>query len=71
MTSDQTNAPLDRATPEDLRERAAIDRSVRLPVLFFLTSGLVWLLLSTLLGLLASVKLHSPGLLRLGLAHLA
>jgi cytochrome c oxidase cbb3-type subunit I len=62
MTSDQTNAPLDRATPEDLRERAAIDRSVRLPVLFFLTSGLVWLVLSSVLGLLASVRLHSPGL---------
>jgi cytochrome c oxidase cbb3-type subunit 1 len=61
MSSDPTHAALDRATPDDLRERATIDRSVRLPVLFFLTSGLVWLLVSTVLALMASVRLHSPG----------
>jgi cytochrome c oxidase cbb3-type subunit 1 len=37
-----------------------IDRSMRLPALFFLTSGLLWLLAGTFLALLASVSLHSP-----------
>lgn len=51
------------ATPEEVRERAVIDRSTRLPVTFFLTSGVAWLLVANLLGLLASLKMHSPGVL--------
>lgn len=63
MSQDSSTASLERPTPEDLRERATLDRSTKLPVLFFLTSGLVWLLAACFLGLLASVKLHSPGFL--------
>jgi len=63
MSRDPSTAPIERVTPEDLRERAEFDRSTKLPVLFFLTSGLVWLLISCTLGLLASIKLHSPGFL--------
>ena len=52
------------ATPEeDAQQRAAIDRSLRIPVLFFFISGLAWLFVSLTLGLAASVKLHSPDLL--------
>ncbi|MGH8093756.1 MAG: cbb3-type cytochrome c oxidase subunit I [Chthoniobacterales bacterium] len=47
----------------DRVERALIDTSTRLPVLVFYTSAIAWLLLATLLGILTSVKMHSPGLL--------
>jgi cytochrome c oxidase cbb3-type subunit 1 len=44
-------------------ERALIDVSTRLPVLFFYASAIVWLLLGTLLAGLTSFKLHTPDLL--------
>ena len=44
-------------------ERARIDNSVRVPVLFFFGSALFWLLSGTVLALTASIKLHSPGFL--------
>ncbi len=44
-------------------ERALIDGSTRGPVLTFFATALLWLLLSSLLGLIASIKLHSPGFL--------
>jgi hypothetical protein len=40
-----------------------IDRSLRHPVMFFLTSGAAWLAVSILLGVIASAKVHSPGFL--------
>ena len=43
--------------------RAGIDRSLRHPVMFFLTSGAAWLAVSILLGIIASAKVHAPGLL--------
>lgn len=51
------------ATAQDIRERTEIDRSTRLPVLFFFTSAAAWLLAATLLGLISSVKLIFPGFL--------
>src|SRR5438105_1008668 len=44
-------------------ERALIDASTRLPVLFFYASAIVWLLIGTLLAGLTSWKLHAPDLL--------
>src|SRR5688572_12164634 len=44
-------------------ERALIDASTRGPVLTFFATGIAWLLVSTLLGLIVSIKLHSPGFL--------
>src|ERR1043165_4574922 len=44
-------------------ERALIDASTRLPVLFFYGSAIAWLLLGTLLAGLTSWKLHAPDLL--------
>ncbi len=43
--------------------RAGIDHSLRHPVMFFLTSGSVWLAVSMLFGALASAKIHWPGLM--------
>jgi len=48
---------------EDSKLRADIDRSLRHPVMFFFTSGAAWLALSLLLGIIASVKTHSPDFL--------
>ena len=41
-------------------ERALIDASTRLPVLFFYASAIAWLLLGTLLAGFTSIKLHAP-----------
>ncbi len=45
------------------RERAAIDASLRLPVLLFFGSATAWLLFGSLLLVIASVKLSIPGFL--------
>jgi cytochrome c oxidase cbb3-type subunit 1 len=52
-------------TPHEVEqvERALIDASTRLPVLFFYGSAIVWLLLGTLLAGFTSYKLHSPDFL--------
>lgn len=42
------------------RERAAIDASTRLPVLTFFAAGVFWLLVGTILAIIASIKLHAP-----------
>jgi len=51
-------------TPEDreryARERAALDESTRKPVLYLTCSAVVWLLVGSLLAVVASIKLHSP-----------
>jgi len=44
----------------DATLRTGIDRSLRHPVMFFLTSGAAWLAVSILLAILASIKLHYP-----------
>jgi cytochrome c oxidase cbb3-type subunit 1 len=59
---DQSELLLD-AGPEDILQRAAIDRSTRLPVLFFFTSAAAWLLIATVLGLISSIKFVAPGFL--------
>lgn len=45
---------------QDALLRSAIDRSLRHPVMFFLTSGAAWLAVSIILGIVASAKVHSP-----------
>jgi len=59
----ETTETQSEAEKKDALERAEIDRSTKLPVLFFLTSGVSWLLVATLLGLFASVKVYAPGFL--------
>ena len=44
----------------DVELRSSIDRSLRHPVMFFFSSGAVWLALSIVLGLIASAKTHAP-----------
>lgn len=47
----------------DAAVRAGIDRSLRHPVMFFLTCGAGWLAVSLVLAIVASLKLHSPAFL--------
>jgi cytochrome c oxidase cbb3-type subunit 1 len=47
-------------TLQDAKIRADIDRSLRHPVMFFMTSGAAWLAVSIILGLISSAKVHSP-----------
>ena len=44
-------------------DRALIDASARLPVLFFYTSAIAWLLFGTVLGLVVTLKLEWPDFL--------
>jgi cytochrome c oxidase cbb3-type subunit 1 len=44
-------------------ERAAVDDSARWPVLFFFGNGLLWLMLATVLGLIAAIELSFPNFL--------
>lgn len=63
MSQDDQNQHFPEVTQEDILQRAAIDKSTRLPVLFFFTSAAAWLLAATLLGLISSIKLVAPGFL--------
>jgi cytochrome c oxidase cbb3-type subunit 1 len=47
---------------QDAILRTAIDRSMRHPVMFFFTSGALWLALSLILGIIAVAKMVSPEL---------
>ncbi len=48
---------------EELYEREFLDRSSRTPTLLWIGSSVVWLLLGSVFGVLASLKMHMPGLL--------
>jgi len=48
-------------TEQDALLRVGIDRSLRHPVMFFLTSAAAWLAVSLILGIISSAKVHSPG----------
>ncbi len=77
MDTAPANAELD--TQADAARRAAIDRSVKGPVLFLFLNGAFWLMASTILGVLAGIKSFAPEFLdfsflsfgRLQPAHLA
>lgn len=47
-------------TEYNSRVRATIDTSLKHPVLFFFSSGAVWLAVALVLGVVASFKVHNP-----------
>ena len=53
----------DITSPAESLRRAAIDRSVKAPVLFLYANAAMWLLASTVLGLISSIKLIAPDFL--------
>jgi cytochrome c oxidase cbb3-type subunit 1 len=48
------------ANEASLAARAEADQSTRVPVVWWLSSSLLWLVIGSLLGLAASIKLHVP-----------
>ncbi len=54
------SSPNPPTTAADALLRAGIDRSLRHPVMFFLTSGAAWLAVSIILGMVSSMKMHNP-----------
>jgi cytochrome c oxidase cbb3-type subunit 1 len=52
-----------RASQSEVIERALIDSSTRVPVLFLFGTGVAWLLVATLFGFLTALKLHKPDFL--------
>lgn len=60
----QTESPsADTEAQADSLRRAAIDRSIKAPVLFLFLNGAFWLMASTILGVLAAVKNIAPDFL--------
>ena len=61
-THETTPAVSSDVTKRDIEnvERALIDQSARGPVLTFFTTAIFWLLVSSVLGYIASKKLHAP-----------
>jgi len=55
------SSAIQNSSDQDALLRAGIDRSLRHPVMFFMTSGAAWLAVSIVLGIIASAKVHSPG----------
>ena len=60
METATANLSADEQREASARERRAIDASCRVPVLYFAASSVFWLLVGSVLALLASFKLHSP-----------
>lgn len=56
-------APADPDIQADTLRRAAIDKSVKGPVLFLFLNAAFWLMASTILGVVAATKLVAPGFL--------
>lgn len=57
------SSAVSNTSDQDALLRAGIDRSLRHPVMFFLTSGAAWLAVSIVLGIISSAKVHSPDFL--------
>ncbi len=58
-TQEENHAAVSHAERDRL-ERAAIDASTRLPVILFYSSAIFWLLVGTVFGLLAAIKMNIP-----------
>ncbi len=63
MSQESTTLPAN-VLPDDIVQRTKIDKSTRLPVLFFFTSATAWLLIAGLLALLNAVKMVDAGFLK-------
>lgn len=57
MSQNLKNMPVEA---NDALERAQVDASCRVPVLLFFATAIFWLVVGTVFGLIASLKLHDP-----------
>ena len=58
-----TQPPLPEAEVRERLTRIQIDRSCRRTVVWYYASAVAWLMAGTVLALIASIKMHSPGFL--------
>src|ERR1051326_3956129 len=67
MTSTATIAPVSPARASEMRSvvpsAASVEASAALPIFILIISGVKWLLLGSIFGLITFVKLHMPALL--------
>lgn len=63
MTATTTDKPLTRGAASDQLLPQEIDHSCRAPLLYLFTAGMAWLVFSLVVGILASIKMHAPGML--------
>src|SRR5688572_20742498 len=63
MTATTTEKTQTRPAASDHPLPQMIDYSCRNPLLFLFTAGMFWLIFSLLTGILASIKMHAPGML--------
>ncbi len=62
MTATPTEKNVTRSAASDHLLPQEIDYSCRTPLLFLFTAAMLWLVFSLLTGILASVKMHAPGM---------
>lgn len=64
MTTANTNVPFHRTSPYSNQKvpESEIDREARFPVLLLLGFSIFWLMVATVLGLIASIQTHWPAL---------
>lgn len=60
LDGDEAGTDSDFEDGGEVAERLRLDQSSRIPVLVWLSSSMIWLLFASLLGVIASVKLHAP-----------
>jgi len=63
MSTDTTFTPYKSVEVEERVKLSQIDQSLKTAGLFFLISAIVWLMIGTLLAIIASYKLHTPDFL--------
>jgi cytochrome c oxidase cbb3-type subunit I len=63
MTATTPEKTSTRPAPVEYLPQQEIDYSCRNPLLFLFTAGMIWLIFSLVTGILASIKMHAPGML--------
>lgn len=63
MTATTPDKATTRPAASDHLQPQEVDYSCRNPLLFLFTSSIVWLIFSLLTGIIASVKMHAPGMM--------
>ena len=58
-----SNQPQETVIADEHLERALIDRSARVPVMFFYATAIFWLLIQAVLGLISALKIQWPDFL--------
>jgi cytochrome c oxidase cbb3-type subunit 1 len=60
LRSAATDPQLDKRLADELADRQIADRSSRVPVLAFLASSVIWLVIASVLGVIVSAKFNYP-----------